>query len=428
MALTINQDPASSFRFQPAQTPVEYLVNSSETAQPNFKLNVSIHYDVDGANTLVNFRRKPIEYGTTKCIVDINNVLRSKDFEAYPYYLAGGTSVTITQLKRWNVAFQEFYGTTPAAAGSIASGTSFPVWQAAFRYDEYASTIWKDYVLFGGQNNYFMTPFENYASYDVFGVFPDWIGISAATPLRRVQWSESLNIRGGLSQITGVATLNVAIYDENYTQLDTRQLSTTSLTGLHVLADWRLKPSAMEADYGFSNANMAAAKYIEVFATVPTNLAISQVYFFEIVRCDNPKWGETFELAWMNHVGGWDTWVFNGKWKKNTRSEKQTLKNNVTRRISGTSIVNDRYARIKKDYHTGLTEEWAITTDNLNQIEYNGLGDLVTSPNVFWNDGGVWRAVVITSTDYEGKTNRVDRLMSLAVSFEIDADNVTQRW
>lgn len=428
MALTINQDPASSFAFQPAQTPVEYLVNSTNTAQPNFKLNVSIHYDIGGANTLVNFRRKPIEYGTTKCIVDISNILRSKSFEAYPYYLAGGTSVTLTQLKRWNVAFQEFYGTSPVATGSIASGTAFPVWQAAFKYDEYASAAWKDYLLFGGQNNYIMTLFANYASYDTGASFPDWTGITAATPLRRVQWNESLNIRGGLSQVTGAATLNVAIYDENYTQLDTAQLSTSSLTGLHVLADWRLKPSAMATDYGFSTNDMAAAKYIELFVSIPTGYVVSKVYFYEIERCDNPKWGETFELAWLNHVGGWDSWVFNGKWKKRTRANKQTLKNNITRRISGTSLVNDRYARIQKNFHVGTVDEWTISTDNLNQIEYDGLEDLITSSNVFWNDGGVWKAVVVTSSDYEGKTNRVDRIMNMSLTFEIDADNSTQRW
>ena len=82
MALTINQDPNSTFAFSPANNPIEYLVNSDNSTEPNFKVNCLIYYDVTGANTLVATIKKPIEYGTTKAIIDIGSIVQSKDNEA----------------------------------------------------------------------------------------------------------------------------------------------------------------------------------------------------------------------------------------------------------------------------------------------------------------------------------------------------------
>ena len=61
-------------------------------------------------------------------------------------------------------------------------------------------------------------------------------------------------------------------------------------------------------------------------------------------------------------------------------------------------------------------------------MEYTALEDLITSPNVFWDDSGTWRAVNVLNTDYEGKTSRVDRIMNLSLTFEIDMNNTLQQW
>jgi hypothetical protein len=47
---------------------------------------------------------------------------------------------------------------------------------------------------------------------------------------------------------------------------------------------------------------------------------------------------------------------------------------------------------------------------------------------VLWNDGGVWRAVNILESDYEGKVGRIDKQLNLQVTFEVDMNNTLQAW
>jgi hypothetical protein len=428
MALTLNQDPNSTFPFRPANNPIEYLVNSTNSTEPNFKLNTKIYYDVLGANTLLATIKKPIEYGTTKCIVDISNIVRVKEIETYPYFLASGTVSTLTELKLIGVSFQEYYGTTPAVSGSVVSGTTFPIFQGAFRYNNFFDNNWIKYVMILGQNKQFLSSFENFADRSVFDPITTFNTISAATPFKTVRYSESLYLCAVTYQVTGAITMNVALYDSSYTLLDSQRLSTAAVTGEPYRVDWNLKPSGLEANYGFSSGDVAVAKYMAVFMNIPTDFAVSKEFYFEIDDCTNAKYGVTYELQWLNRTGGWDSYIFTGKSKKRTIADKKFLKNDITRRISGTTIVNDSYARRKKQFETDVTEEFTIREGNMSSIDYNGLEDLFTSPNVFWNDSGTWRSVNVLDSTFESKTNKIDRVKDIELVFEVDMDNTLQGW
>lgn len=428
MALTINQDPNSTFPFRPANNPIEYLVNSSNSTEPNFKLNCKVYYDTAGANTLLATIKKPIEYGTTKCIVDISNIVRVKEIEKYPYFLTSGTVSTLTELKLIGISFQEYYGTTPAVSGSVVSGTTFPMFQGSFRYSNFFNNSWQDFVMISGVNKRFLSSFENYASRSVFDPITTFNTINAETPFRKVRYEESLYLCALSYQVTGVFTMNVVLYDSSYTLITSKRLNTSSVAGKPYRVDWNLKPSGLEANYGFSGANVIAAKYMAVFMNIPTDYAVSKEFYFEIDPCTNPKYGVTYELKWLNLSGGWDSYIFTGKSKKKTTAEKMFLKNDITRRISGTTLVNDSYARRKKQFETSVTEEFTIREGNISSVDYNGLEDLFTSPNVFWNDSGTWRSVNVLDTTFEGKTNKIDRIKDIELVFEVDMNNSLQGW
>ena len=428
MALTINQDPNSTFAFSPANNSIEYLVNSDNSTEPNFKVNCLIYYDVTGANTLVATIKKPIEYGTTKAIIDIGSIVQSKDNEAYPYFLTSGTVNTLTEMKQWRAVFREYYGTTPALSGASASGATFPAWHGDFRYKDWQNNNYRNYVGLSGQNKKYLTNFENHAERDVFAAITTFNTISAATPFRTIGYSQTVYVCSLISQITGSATLNIALFDSTYTQIEYKQLNSAAVASLPYTCDWRITPSSLVADYGFTSGEVAQAEYIQCYSSIPTGYVNTKAYMFKIDRCTNPKWGTTYELMWLNRQGGWDSWIFNGKYKKNTIADKQFLKNDITRRISGSTIVNDAYARRKKQFQTSVVEQYTVNSDNLSEMEYTALEDLITSPNVFWDDSGTWRAVNVLNTDYEGKTSRVDRIMNLSLTFEIDMNNTLQQW
>lgn len=428
MALTINQDPNSSFVFSPSHNPIEYLVNSDNSTQPNFKVNCLIYYDVAGANSLVATIKKPIEYGTTKAIIDISSIVRSKDFEGYPYFLTSGTANTLTELKQWRAVFREYYGITPALSGASASGATFPAWHGDFRYKDWQNNNYRNYVGIAGQNKKYLTNFENHEERDIFAPITTFNTINGSTPFRTINYNQSVYLCSLISQVTGVATLNIALFDSSYTLIDSAQLNSAAVAGKPYRCDWRITPSSLVADYGFSSGDVEDAVYIQCYSSIPTGYVNTKAYMFKIDRCANPKWGSAYELMWLNRQGGWDTWIFNGKFKRSVQTDKKFLKNDVTRRISGTTIVNDAYARRKKQYNTSVVEQYSVNSDIISQMEYEGLEDLITSPNVLWNDSGVWRAVNVINTDYEGKTNRVDRIISLGLTFEIDMSNTLQQW
>ena len=428
MAITINQDPNSSFVFSPSHNPNEYLVNSDNSTEPNFKVNCLVYYDTTGANTLLATLKKPIVYGTTKVILDISSIVMSKDFEAYPYFLSSGTVNTLTEMKQWQVVFREYYGTTPVLTGSSASGATFPAWHGDFRYKDWQNNNYRKYVGISGQNKKYLTNFENYEERNVFDPETTFNIISSSTAFRNINYNQTVYVCSLISQITGSATLNIALFDSDYTQIQYKQLNSAAVTSKPYRCDWRITPSSLVADYGFTSGEVADAKYIQCYMSIPTNYVITKAYMFEIDRCDNPKFSSTYELMWLNRQGGWDGMIFDGKFKKNTIIDKQFLKNDVTRRISGSTIVNDAFARRKKQFQTSVVEQYTINSSNLLQIEYNALEDLFTSSNVFWKDDSTWRSINVIDTNYEGKTNRVDRIMNTTLTFEVDMNNTLQQW
>lgn len=423
MSLTLNQDPHSSFKFSPAQNPIEYLVDSTETTQPNFKLNCKVVYHGSVIATI----KKPIEYGTTKCIVDIGEIVRNRDFESYPYFLTSGTAITLTALKTWNVIFQEYYGTTPALTGTAVTGTSFAAFQGEFRYNEWASKDWRDYLFVAGHNRKYLTNFENYLTRDIFSPVGDFAQISGSSPFRKIRSSESVYC-SCITDDSATLSICIGLWDDNYTLLDYKTSTSSSLSFNPYRVDFRITPDDLVTDYSFTSQDVADAKYMSVYFYVPVNFVISKEFIYEIDTCTNPKWGSTYELMWLNRQGGWDSYIFTGKFKDSSTSTKQYLKNDITRRISGTSIVNDAYARRKKQFYTAVVECYQVTEGSMSQVDYNGIEDLIHSPNVLWNDGGTWRAVNILESDYEGKTGRIDKQLNLSVTFEVDMNNTLQAW
>jgi len=422
MALTINQQP-SAFKIQPAQNSIEYLVDSTQTAQTNFKLNCKVVYDGSVIATI----KKPVEYGTTKCIIDIGDIVRNKNYEAYPYFLTSGTASTITQLKEWNCVFQEYYGTTPALTGTAASGTAFSTFQGDFRYKEWASNDWRDYIFLAGQNKKFLTNYENYLTRNIFDAVGDFQQITASSPFRKIRSSQSVYVCG-ITDDSASGSICVGLWDSSYTLIDYKTLTSSALANNPHRVDFRIKPSALVSDYSFTAQEVLDAKYMSVYFYVPTNYVLSEEFIFEIDNCTLPKWGSTYELMWLNREGGWDSHIFTGKYKRFSTSEKQFLKNDITRRISGTSIVNDAYARRKKQFHTGVIERYTISEGSMSATDYNGIEDLIHSSNVLWYDSGTWRAVNIIESDYEGKIGRIDKQLNLQITFEVDMNNTLQAW
>jgi len=429
MAITLQQQPTT---LQPAHNPLEYLVTSNNTGQANFKLIVHIHYDVNVSNTKIATLAYDVIPSTTQFITDVARIYSSKVTERNPATLIAGSATSYTVLPDNKIAFQEYYGSEPTLQGSVVSGAAFSVWNAAFRYNEIASGTWANYKT---ESTSFikpvLTPFVNTTSdASYLSIFPT---ITPAMKYRKVRYDADNMLRYVRRGVSGSKGFAVMAYDENYAPLSVGLYSPITTLVDAVTADINLKPSVLNTWTSVFDAGRtptpftftSAAKYFAVFASTLYNRQ-SLAYLFEIDWSPCEKYTK-FELCWLNRYGGWDTVSFDLVSRKQTNVERLFMKNDATRRISGTTLINDVYARRKQQYQTNVTERYTVSSQLLKDFESDGLADLFTSPLVFWNDSGSYRAVNIVGDTYDHLKSVTDKAFSVQFTFEVDQNNIAQR-
>ena len=133
-------------------------------------------------------------------------------------------------------------------------------------------------------------------------------------------------------------------------------------------------------------------------------------------------------IAWLNPFGGYESQHFAMVSKYKKEIERKSYSPNKYQVYStgevgyvGENVVGDILLGGKRGFATKSTQRWELSSHILTDDEYEWLGDLLSSPDVYMHDPLVgWVPVLITNSNYERRTylnSRMDRRLELEVEF-----------
>jgi len=127
----------------------------------------------------------------------------------------------------------------------------------------------------------------------------------------------------------------------------------------------------------------------------------------------------SYELHWLNSLGGFDTWVFD---KRSRYTDENTTSGytQIPNVISGTSIARTSSEIRRGQYQANIETVYTVNTGILKDWELDGLSDLMTSPQVYWNspDWGYVQVEIVTAP-FEYKRQQWDKNFNQEVQFRI---------
>jgi hypothetical protein len=419
MALTIQDQPTTNIP-EPSFAPIEYLVNSDNTAQSGFKVIASLFTDPTGDNTKIATLQLNTIPSATQVVTDIQNIIQS--FVSSDYSVLAGDTTDISQsaLKDFKIAFQEYY--SGALQGSAVSGNVFNSWNSSPKYIEWAD-------LSGGTKYYQNWSIEDASAetdkefLNGFEQDAEWFNLSKANNFLKVRstqkYQSSWIMRGGNTDTYKIYLLTM---DDTFSTILQTTMTAANTAGLYTLD---VGASEVASHSWASTPVMTNVKYYALrILNFTEDVWATKTIMFEIDDCENTY--TDYELHWLNRKGGYDSFVFSGKSNQTTSINKNFAKYN-TRTIGASSITHKTYSQRKRAFKTSLSDSYTLNSRLLKDFEVEGLEDLFSSPEVYWKNDANFVSVNVTSNIFEHAKSENGQVYSMQVTMEVD-NSETRQW
>jgi len=383
MALSIVVEPTKLFVL-PAWNKIEYIISSTNTAQPGFKVVCEvIMFGTD--TTTFNLEVRP---GTTRVYIDVSDVVRTFMTRFYSFPANGFTAgLRTTSLPDLKVTFQEFY--SEALQGSVLDTGERIASRSVFDLFKWNTGVFANFQILDAvvadQNNHFWNGFDN--EIDVIGITTPVV--SGANNFKKIMEFQQEQLRfAPQTNAAGTVTINTLLYAVFYNSSFVQTQKANIDLGAITQDDFYsvdINPSEIDGHTWIGDSmNPTTTDIYMAFWLVDIDVtkALTRAKLFKINHAPCEVF-TNYEVHWLNRFGGFDSWRFEAKSMHNTTVVQGTYKNEAVE-ISGTDILsNNTYQRRIRPFHTQLAEEYLLNSNNLRQWEYEGLRDLLTSPEVY---------------------------------------------
>jgi hypothetical protein len=379
VSLSVNQSPET---FTPSYNDVNYVVSESSGAvysSSNFKFIAEVVVD---ASTIAKLK-VPIYFGSNnKGVFNIGRLLESYTTHDFKYSDTAASGCT-NSFQDYSVKFGEEY--SASATGTVteylnltsASGT---VWNAALNPITFVSFDSDTYAA-NNSSRKFLTSVRSQI-------------------IHRTQ-------KVWLYALRGAATNLRIVYSDSTTATIT--LPTTKMVRVPV-----------------NLSTPSGATYFDCYLRDVDGVTVSETYRFTIK--DECSKYDTYDLFFLNRLGGFDSFRFNRVSKssyditrKTFRQNQYTLDNTAVSWTYGTdSFSNVQYYEESKQKLT-IFSNWITDTESI------WLRELVESPVVYLWDGTTLQAVNITNAMYEEKKWINDKMFNLQLDIEFSFVDKKQR-
>lgn len=427
MAITINSQPDANGA-HPAWNKIEYLVNSSNTAQSGFKIVCKVYDDPNGTNTLIQQLDLYTRPGTTKVYVDIHQILQSYIEDTYSILSGDSVDAQNQDLMEVGVSFQEYY--SGALQGSATDASDIWIWRASFSLAQ-----WIDGAFIDWQLN---TAAVTNQTANLLNGFDNVIAVTGSTNPTLSAANKFLKMKSGQKQqirylsdtrgSTPSLRIYVALYDSSFNVTDSDYIDQGAIAeGKLYSLDIGTSELSGHTWVGTGLTPTSTDKYMAVWIYSSTaSIALTSAKLFEL------DWDACFgytnyEVHWLNRYGGFDSYTFNNRSIYKTEVKQSTYKNDAIE-ISGTSIVNTTSKRNVIPFFTKLKENYEINSNNLKQWEYEGMRDLLTSPEVYIIlNGDFYSATIMDNKQITNFRDEDGEVYQMSFKLQIDT-NETRQW
>ena len=398
MAITILANPKD---FAPVYNKMEYLIESTNVAQPNFAYLVDIY--INGSGTKTVRLRIPARPSDNKGKVDIHRVLESAltSDVGNPTGDAGTYDASNSSLS-YIVEFGEEYGTTVVQYPNEETDISRKAFNASLEKRPFINWDVTEYEL-DGITKKFLTN------------MPDNNKVS-------------LNSHGWLYYLDdpAITFINVNVFDLNGSPLAGAKIDVTAST-----SDIQFVPSSPASLNNIDVANLLVGAQPIIDSTVGSyEIQARGVGSYSETRTfiieESCKYN-TNTLIFQNNLGAFDSFTFYLGDMSTTAIERKDMKVNVDTVVNN-DIVYSMNEREKVTYYTKKSETIKLMSDWISEEESNWLLELMSSPEIYLQEGNELTAVAkIKATNYTKKKVVRDKLFKIDVELELGYDDYRQR-
>ena len=399
MAITIEHNPPGT---DPVYNPVEFLISSTNVAQPNFVYIVDVY--INGSGTKTARLRVPQRPSDTYAVVDVHRVLEATvTSDVGDITNIAGTVDTTNSTMTYILKFGEEYGTTPVVYPNLTVDTSRTAFNGSLEKREWINWSVTDY-------NFQDTTKK-------------WLTNSPSN------LTTSINDYGWLYFIekTALTKIDVVTYDSSGSTIGT----------------WSIDPTASSSTIQYVPSNPASLNLIDnanllvgVQPIITSSVAsytiigyngvtpISETKTFTIREACKT---EMTRLIFQGKLGSYDGFNFYLASNYSYEIEKKMYKKNPDN-VSGTSLVYSMSDKEKVQYYTKQTPTLTVTSDWLTQEEDAWLLELIESPVIYiQTSDGLEYVAKVKGTTHKKRKHVTEKLFNLTVELELGYDNYRQR-
>lgn len=381
MAITINSTPEA---YPSAHDDLYFVVGSNNYAQAGFKYV----FDVYISNTLITRIKLFPDPSNTKGIFNAGSVVRS--------YLAGyfKPNATTTAFAytgndlyiNYEIRFGEDYGGTTYT--NLTSGQ--------YRAFNFVNPIFRDWTtsFYQPKINTFLTTRD----------------------LTKGEVTMTERLYTGFMNTAAVSTnlsLTVQKYTESGATDGSSSTGNTVSCSSFVLFD--LSPAAINAYLSASFITAATYQY-----GVKVNYGGNQSSEFRVKLVCNPRWTPV-SMHFLNKLGGYDTFAFRLVNRREGTVERKSFEQMAWGYNAGSMTRYDSFKKINAGNNTfavNETVQFKLTSDYINETDYLWLKDLITSPEVYYENGGYYYPVSIMTNNWAEKNRIADKMFNFELSVE----------
>ena len=400
MAITILATP---FDFAPVYNKMEYLIKSDNYTEPNFAHLVDVY--INGSGTKTVRLRIPVRPSDNNGKVDIHRVLESALISDVGNPLGtDGTYDASNSSLSYIVKFGEEYGTTVVQYPDLTTDTSRNAFNASLEKRPFINWDVTEYELDGVTKKFLTNMPDNH--------------------------KVSINSHGWLYYRQGVPLLSFSILTKDSAGA---AISLFSIDASATFGDIQYVPSSPASLNNIDNANMLIGAQPIIDSTVASYTILANENILTVasetrtfVIKEACKYNAN-TLIFQNNLGAFDNFTFYLGDESMTAIERKDMKVNVDT-VVGNDIVYSMNEREKVTYYTKTSETIKLMSDWITEAESNWLLELMSSPEIYLQNGDELTAVAkIKATNYTKKKVVRDKLFKIEVELEMGYDDYRQR-
>lgn len=402
MAITITDTPQT---ITPAYNENMFVATSTNVAQTNFRYKCELQDDTLTTFATVEVFPDPDSYMLFDAHRIIENFVTSN-----PTLTAITTpAACAASWKKYKLKITERYGSPLADGANTSSGFLF-AYNGSFKWKDFASYNMDEWFIKTGNTVNFLTNApdtqyiaENEKAYLHFGCQTDNLA-------RRVR-VRTYDLNGNLAQ-------TILIINGNYA-FDAGRITRTP-------AGWNLNDiaagSIASGTQPFIHTSIGSWK-IDITQSDGTTVLTETKTFTAQDECTIY---DSYRIHFLNSLGGFDSFTFNRRSTSNNKIDRKTFEPVYGSIVAGEWSYSQTEQR-KKDFYIEEEETIKINSDWITQEQSTWLYELVTSPEIYVEQGGSIYSAHIKTSEYMKRTHASDKIFNLEMEIGL-GKNIRQRW